>query len=57
MPDIFDIGDELIDLYDAFGTAATSQLMQPDPASDNFGEQGLNIWEIGEISRHFQGLI
>lgn len=57
MPDIFDIGDELIDLYDAFGTAATSQLTQPDPASDNFGEQGLNIWEIGEISRHFQGLI
>jgi hypothetical protein len=57
MPDIFDIGDELIDLYDAFGTAATTQPTQPDPASDNFGEQGLNIWEIGEISRHFQGLI
>ncbi|KAF2622446.1 hypothetical protein BU25DRAFT_402429 [Macroventuria anomochaeta] len=57
MPDIFNIGDELIDLYDAFGTAATTQPMQPDPSTENFGEQGLSVWEIVEISRHFQGLI
>lgn len=57
MPDIFNIGDELIDLYDAFGTAATTQPLQPDPSAENFGEQGLSVWEIGEISRHFQGLI
>ncbi|KAF2999474.1 hypothetical protein E8E13_008400 [Curvularia kusanoi] len=57
MPDIFNIGDELIDLYDAFGTAATTQPVQSAPASDNFGEQGLSVWELGEISRHFQGLI
>jgi hypothetical protein len=57
MPDIFNIGDELIDLYDAFGTAANTQPVQPDPSTENFGEQGLTVWEIGEISRHFQGLI
>jgi hypothetical protein len=57
MPDVFNIGDELIDLYDAFGTAATTQPLQPDPSAENFGEQGLSVWEIGEISRHFQGLI
>ncbi|KAF1923189.1 uncharacterized protein M421DRAFT_328785 [Didymella exigua CBS 183.55] len=57
MPDVFNIGNELIDLYDAFGTAATTQPVQPDPSADNFGEQGLSIWEIGEISRHFQGLL
>lgn len=57
MPDIFNIGDELMDLYDAFGTAATTQSSQPDLCTENFGEQGLNVWEIGEISRHFQGLI
>ncbi|KAJ4376515.1 hypothetical protein N0V86_006627 [Didymella sp. IMI 355093] len=57
MPDIFNIGDELIDLYDAFGTVATTQPSQQDPSIDNFGEQGLSVWEIGEITRHFQGLI
>lgn len=57
IPDVFNIGDELIDLYDAFGTAATTQPVQPGPSTDNFGEQGLSIWEIGEISRHFQGLL
>lgn len=57
MPDIFNIGDGLMDLYDAFGTAATSRPLQPDTASGNFGEQGMSVWEIGEISRHFQGLI
>ena len=57
MPDIFNIGDELIDLYDAFGTAGTTQPVQPDHYADNFGEQGLSVWEMGEISRHFQGLI
>lgn len=57
MPDVFNIGDELIDLYDAFGTAATTQPVQPNPSADNFGEQGLSVWEIGEISRHFQGLL
>ncbi|KAF3043564.1 hypothetical protein E8E11_007861 [Didymella keratinophila] len=57
MPEVFNIGNELIDLYDAFGTAATAQSVHPDPSTDNFGEQGLSIWEIGEISRHFQGLL
>lgn len=57
MPAVFNIGNELIDLYDAFGTAATTQNVQPNPSADNFGEQGLSVWEIGEISRHFQGLL
>lgn len=57
MPDVFNIGNELIDLYDAFGTVATTQPVPPDPSTSNFGEQGLSIWEINEISRHFQGLL
>lgn len=57
MPDVFHIGDELIDLYDAFGTAATTHPVQPDTSADNSREQGLNLWEIGEISRHFHGLL
>ncbi|KAJ4341760.1 hypothetical protein N0V95_007114 [Ascochyta clinopodiicola] len=57
MPDIFNIGDELIDLYDAFGTVATAQPPQPDPSAENFDDRGLGVWEMGEISRHFQGLI
>ncbi|KAF3041109.1 hypothetical protein E8E12_006696 [Didymella heteroderae] len=57
IPAVFNIGDELIDLYDAFGTAAMTQPVQPDPSTDNLSEQGLSIWEIGEISRHFQGLL
>jgi hypothetical protein len=57
MPDVFNIGDELIDLYDAFGTAAATQPVQPYPSADNSGEQGLSTWDIGEISRHFQGLL
>lgn len=57
MPDVLNIGDELIDLYDAFGTAATTQPVQPNLSADSFGEQGLSVWEIREISRHFQGLL
>ncbi|XPS75459.1 hypothetical protein M3J07_007536 [Ascochyta lentis] len=57
MPDIFNIGDELLDLYDAFGTAATTQPPPPDSTAENYGEQVLSAWEMREISRHFQGLI
>ncbi|KAL1591759.1 hypothetical protein SLS60_011758 [Paraconiothyrium brasiliense] len=53
MPDIFNIGNGLIDLYDAFGT----QSLHPDALTDGLGEQSLSEWEIEEISRHFQGLI
>ncbi|KAF2026753.1 fungal-specific transcription factor domain-containing protein [Setomelanomma holmii] len=57
MPDIFDMSNDLIDLYDVFGSATTYQAPQNDMPTDNFGEQGLSAWEMGEISRHFQGLI
>ncbi|KAH7066733.1 fungal-specific transcription factor domain-containing protein [Paraphoma chrysanthemicola] len=57
MPDMFDMSNDLIDLYDVFGSAATFQPTQSDLSTNNFGEQGLSAWEIGEISRHFQGLI
>jgi hypothetical protein len=57
MPDLFDMGNDLIGLYDVFGSAATHQAPQTDLSTDTFGEQGLSAWEIGEISRHFQGLI
>ncbi|KAJ4294647.1 hypothetical protein N0V90_008338 [Kalmusia sp. IMI 367209] len=49
MPDMFNIGDELIHLYDAFG--------QPNLLTGGFGGQNWGEWEIGEITRHFQGLI
>ncbi|CAO2652502.1 Nn.00g007850.m01.CDS01 [Neocucurbitaria sp. VM-36] len=56
MPDIVDMSSDLLDLYDVFGSAAMHQPTQPN-ASTDLGEQGMSLWEIGEVSRHFQGLL
>lgn len=57
MPEISDMSNELMGLYNVFGAGAVEQSLHDGPSTDNNGEQGLSMWEIGEISRHFQGLI
>lgn len=57
MPDLLDMGNDLLDLYNVFGAAATGQPAQSEAPADNFGEQGMSLWEIEEVSRHFQGLL
>ncbi|KAH8728014.1 hypothetical protein GQ44DRAFT_610209 [Phaeosphaeriaceae sp. PMI808] len=57
MPDIFDMGNDLMGLYDVFGSAATSQPPHVDAVAQRDEQQGLSAWEVGEISRHFQDLI
>ncbi|KAH7401200.1 hypothetical protein BKA66DRAFT_405162, partial [Pyrenochaeta sp. MPI-SDFR-AT-0127] len=57
MPDLFDMGNDLLDLYNVFGAGAAGEHPQVEASADNFGEQGLSLWEIEEVSRHFQGLL
>lgn len=57
VPDIFDISNDLLDLYDVFGSAATDQGQHLDTSAGNYGELGMSLWEIDEVSRHFQGLL
>lgn len=57
IPDIFDMSNNLIDLYNAFGSTGMAQPMQPEAAAGNSSGQGSPGWEMDEISRHFQGLI
>lgn len=57
MPDISNMGNDLLDLYDVFGSAAIVQPMEPNASTDDLGEQGMSLWEIEEVSRHFQGLL
>ncbi|KAF2012904.1 hypothetical protein BU24DRAFT_494824 [Aaosphaeria arxii CBS 175.79] len=55
-PDIFNLSNDLLHLYDAFDLAGSSQALQPEARAGNSGEPGFSAWEM-EISRHFQGLI
>lgn len=57
MPDISNMSNDLLDLYDVFGSAAVVQPMEPNASTDDLGEQGMSLWEIEEVSRHFQGLL
>jgi hypothetical protein len=57
IPDVFDLSNNLMDLYNAFGSTGTAQSMQPEAVAGNLSGQGLSGWEMDEISRHFQGLI
>ena len=57
-PDIFHVSNDLMNLYDAFGThAAGGEPLQYDGTANNF--EGLTdmSWDLAEISRHFEGLI
>ncbi|KAJ5995544.1 hypothetical protein N7481_002521 [Penicillium waksmanii] len=57
IPDVFDLSNNLMDLYNAFGATGTAQPMQPEAGVGNLSGQGPSGWEMDEISRHFQGLI
>ncbi|OOQ90858.1 fungal specific transcription factor domain-containing protein [Penicillium brasilianum] len=57
IPDVFDLSNNLMDLYNAFGSTGTAQPMQPEAAAGNLSGQVPSGWETEEISRHFQGLI
>ncbi|KAH7113326.1 fungal-specific transcription factor domain-containing protein [Dendryphion nanum] len=56
-PDIYNLSNDLMSLYDAFGSAGMDPSIQVDPTADTFGSQNYPIWDVGEISRHFEGLI
>jgi hypothetical protein len=57
VPETFDMSTELMDLYDLFGSAAVDQQgsQSSDFAFDGTGQQ--HSWDIGDIARHFQGLL
>lgn len=57
LPDVFDMSNDLMDLYDVFGAAIMEHPEGPPTTSDNLGEQGLSMWEVDEVSRHFHGLL
>lgn len=58
MPDMFEMGSDLLNLYDVFGSGTTVwQPFSSDVSGDNFAVQGLSAWEPDEVSRQFQGLI
>ncbi|KAJ5945445.1 hypothetical protein N7516_005613 [Penicillium verrucosum] len=57
IPDVFDMSNNLIDLYNAFGSTGMAQPMQLEAVAGNSSGQGPPGWEMDEILRHFQGLI
>mgnify|MGYP003662697775 CR=1 FL=1 len=54
MPDVFDMSNDLMDLYNAFGSYDTAQPMQAESGVGNWSGHG---WEMDEISGHLWGLI
>ncbi|KAH7070232.1 fungal-specific transcription factor domain-containing protein [Paraphoma chrysanthemicola] len=58
MPDMFDLGVDLQNLYNTFGSATVvSQPLQSDTAMGQFASHNMVSWEYGDISQHFQGLL
>ncbi|KAF9876392.1 fungal specific transcription factor [Colletotrichum karsti] len=59
IPDMFNMGNDLMNLFDAFGHANAGQPAPPDFPVGFFGvnEQGMSLGDPEEISRRFQGLI
>ncbi|PVH71446.1 hypothetical protein DL98DRAFT_660644 [Cadophora sp. DSE1049] len=54
IPDVFDLSNDLMDLYNAFGSSSTAPLIQSETVAGNLGGHG---WEMDEISGHLWGLI
>ncbi|KAF2845910.1 hypothetical protein T440DRAFT_502092 [Plenodomus tracheiphilus IPT5] len=47
VPDVFDIGNDLLDIYNVFGAAAATDQQQPmQTPPENYGELGMSMWEI-----------
>ncbi|WYZ37749.1 hypothetical protein EsH8_II_001255 [Colletotrichum jinshuiense] len=59
MPDMFNMGNDLMNLFDAFGHASAGHPAPSDFPVGFFGsnEQGMSLGDPEEISRRFQGLI
>jgi hypothetical protein len=57
MPDIFDMSNNLMDIYDLFGLSAISQPIELNGPTNGVDLDGFTAWEAGEITRHFQDLI
>lgn len=59
IPDMFNMGNDLMNLFDAFGHANGGHPAPPDFPVGFFGvnEQGMSLGDPEEISRRFQGLI
>lgn len=54
VPDMFDMSNDLMDLYNAFGTSSTAQPVESNSIVGNLSGHG---WEIDEVSGHLWGLI
>ena len=54
MPDVFDMSNDLMDLYNAIGSHDTAQRIQSDSVATDWSGPG---WEVDEISGHLWGLI
>ena len=57
MPDVFDISNNLMDLYDVFGASAADQPQSLQKPPEDFSALGMSMWEIRGVSQHFQGLL
>ncbi|KAI3539957.1 fungal specific transcription factor domain-containing protein [Colletotrichum abscissum] len=59
MPDMFNMGNDLMNLFDAFGQANSGHPAPSDFPVGFFGgnDQGMSLGDPEEISRRFQGLI
>ncbi|OLN86246.1 putative transcriptional regulatory protein C530.05-like protein 7 [Colletotrichum chlorophyti] len=58
IPDMFNMGNDLMNLFDAFGHANAGHPAPSDFPAGFFGhEQGMSLGDPEEISRRFQGLI
>jgi hypothetical protein len=53
-PDLFSMTNDLMDIYNLFGSAATTQYNEPSQSIDI---DGFPAWETSEITRHFRDLI
>ncbi|TDZ33928.1 Activator of stress genes 1 [Colletotrichum spinosum] len=56
-PDMFSMGDDLMNLFDAFGQANAGHPAPPEFPVGFFGVAGESLGDPEEISRRFQGLI
>jgi hypothetical protein len=56
-PDIFSMSNDLMDIYNLFGSATTNQSLQYDEPSPSMDIDGSSAWKTSQVTRHFQDLI
>ncbi|KAH7317563.1 fungal-specific transcription factor domain-containing protein [Rhexocercosporidium sp. MPI-PUGE-AT-0058] len=57
IPDVSDLSNDLMYLYNAFGATGTAMSMQSEVVAGNLSGHGPLGWEIDEISGYFRDLI